>query len=473
MGYRKFGEYYLDPAARSLVGPNGRISMPVQPMDLLLILTERAGMIVTRDELRELIWHTPGVTDAAIDQAVRRLRRAFGDGRPNGRFIEAVPNLGYRFIAPVLAVGDPLAENGVANESEQVIATHVPPPQTAKRGARFWHVMVGLGLCAIAGLCLWRFSTAGSPSAWRIEGNRLIVLGEDGRKLWDHAFATGLQPDLYEHGRPCQFVDLTNTGRIDTVFWHWLPPAAHSMQSLMCFNPHGKLRWQYAADHAVTGADGQEHLPPYLPDQFRVVKPKTGSPHIVVSSHHHVSFANQVADLDGNGKLISEFWHRGHLTLVEVADLDGDGEPQILLAGVNDAPEYKRASIVIFDHRRISGGSRSPRGLGYFSGVGAGTEKAEIFFPRTPLSVSQEFNRVVELNVFPNRIQAIVGEGILLKEANLVFYELDYGLNVKSVTLNDYAVASLRKLEENGELPKGAHLTEPERLRRGVIVIRR
>jgi hypothetical protein len=44
------------------------------------------------------------------------------------------------------------------------------------------------------------------------------------------------------------------------------------------------------------------------------------------------------------------------------ADIDGDGEPEILLGGVNDALEYKRATLVIFDHRNISGASKNPNG---------------------------------------------------------------------------------------------------------------
>jgi DNA-binding winged helix-turn-helix (wHTH) protein len=392
VGYRTFGEFFLDPVARSFRGPSGPISMSAQPLDLLLILTERPGMVVTRDELRDVVWRSAVVPDATIDQAIRRLRVVISDDRMPPRFIETVSGEGYRFIAPVLVIEEPV------------------PSQ--KANFKSWHALVGFLICAIAGLWLWRILTPGSPSAWRIEGNRLVVLGADGRKLWDHAFTRELPPDRYERGRPCQFADLTNTGRLDTVFWFLPPSPAQGVPKLMCFNSVGKLRWEYAAEHSVTDANGREYTPPFLPERFAVVESKHGSAHIVVSSHHHVGFPNQVANLDGDGNLISEFWHRGHLSWMEVADLDGDGEPEVFLAGVNDAPEYKRASIVIFDHRKISGGSRSPLGIGYFKGVGPGTEKAEIFFPRTPLSASQEFNRVVELNVYPNRIMAIVAEGM-------------------------------------------------------------
>jgi hypothetical protein len=83
----------------------------------------------------------------------------------------------------------------------------------------------------------------------------------------------------------------------------------------------------------------------------------------VVSSNHHWSFPNQVAVLDGKtGKLLSEYWHRGHLLHMTITDIDGDGEPEVLLGGVNDAPEYKQATLVVFKVPMISGASKNPAG---------------------------------------------------------------------------------------------------------------
>src|SRR5438128_1763873 len=94
-----------------------------------------------------------------------------------------------------------------------------------------------------------------------------------------------------------------------------------------------------------------------------------------------------------------------------VTDLDGDGEPEVMLGGVNDAPEYANATVVIFDHRWISGASINRSGVPQFQALAPGTEKSIIRFPRTPLSQNLEFNRVREIVERGSRIIVIVVEG--------------------------------------------------------------
>ncbi len=80
-----------------------RLKLAEQPFQILAILLERPGEVVTRDELRERLW--PGDTfvdfDHGVNNAVMRLREALGDSPDRPRFIETLPRRGYRFIAPV------------------------------------------------------------------------------------------------------------------------------------------------------------------------------------------------------------------------------------------------------------------------------------------------------------------------------------------------------------------------------------
>jgi cholera toxin transcriptional activator len=77
--------------------------LQAQPLQVLLLLLERPGEVITREELRERIW--PANTfvdfDHGVNTAINKLRGAFGDSASNSRFIQTLPRMGYRFVAPV------------------------------------------------------------------------------------------------------------------------------------------------------------------------------------------------------------------------------------------------------------------------------------------------------------------------------------------------------------------------------------
>src|SRR4029077_2361664 len=70
-------------------------------MQVLVVLAERAGEVVTRDELMSRVWNGVFVTDAALHAAIRDLRRLFDDDAERPRVIETIRKRGYRLIAPV------------------------------------------------------------------------------------------------------------------------------------------------------------------------------------------------------------------------------------------------------------------------------------------------------------------------------------------------------------------------------------
>jgi DNA-binding winged helix-turn-helix (wHTH) protein len=82
-----------------------------QPFQVLLLLLARPAEVVTREELREKIW--PANTfvdfDHGVNTAINKLRGAFGDSASNSRFIQTVPRVGYRFVAPVEVLGNAVA----------------------------------------------------------------------------------------------------------------------------------------------------------------------------------------------------------------------------------------------------------------------------------------------------------------------------------------------------------------------------
>ena len=104
-----FGVFEVDLKACELRKHGLRIKLPEQPFQVLVVLLEKPGEIVTREELRNRLW--PGDTfvdfDHGLNNAVMRLREVLGDASENPRFVETIPRRGYRFIAPVVGSAFP------------------------------------------------------------------------------------------------------------------------------------------------------------------------------------------------------------------------------------------------------------------------------------------------------------------------------------------------------------------------------
>ena len=102
-GIVRFGVFELDLAAGELRKSGVRIRLQEQPLQLLVFLLQRPGIVVTRDDLRQKLWPADTFVDFdhSLNTAVNKLREALGDSSSSPRFIETLPRRGYRFIAPV------------------------------------------------------------------------------------------------------------------------------------------------------------------------------------------------------------------------------------------------------------------------------------------------------------------------------------------------------------------------------------
>ena len=98
-----FGGFTLDLRTGELFAAGHPTVLPSQPFRLLATLIERRGELVTRDELRRVLWPSDTFVDfePSLNAAMRRLRDVLGDSAETPRFIETLPRRGYRFIAPV------------------------------------------------------------------------------------------------------------------------------------------------------------------------------------------------------------------------------------------------------------------------------------------------------------------------------------------------------------------------------------
>ena len=99
----RFGDFVVDIRAGQLHRRGRKVSLREQPFEVLALLLERPGEIVTRQELRRRLWSGDVFVDFDnnLNTAVGRLREALGDSAEHPRFIETLPKRGYRFIASV------------------------------------------------------------------------------------------------------------------------------------------------------------------------------------------------------------------------------------------------------------------------------------------------------------------------------------------------------------------------------------
>jgi DNA-binding winged helix-turn-helix (wHTH) protein len=101
----RFGAFQLDLQAAQLL-KNGRVvRLKPQPFRLLELLVSRAGEVVTREEIRELLWGNDTFVDfdQGVNSAVKQVRDALGEDADRPLYVETVPKRGYRFVAPVEA----------------------------------------------------------------------------------------------------------------------------------------------------------------------------------------------------------------------------------------------------------------------------------------------------------------------------------------------------------------------------------
>jgi TolB-like protein/DNA-binding winged helix-turn-helix (wHTH) protein/Flp pilus assembly protein TadD len=98
-----FGIFQLDLKARELHKSGVKVKLQEQPFRVLALLVDRAGQVVTREELQQKVWPTDAYVafDQGLNNAIKKVRDALGDSADSPRFIETLARHGYRFIAPV------------------------------------------------------------------------------------------------------------------------------------------------------------------------------------------------------------------------------------------------------------------------------------------------------------------------------------------------------------------------------------
>src|SRR5262252_1156717 len=98
-----FGPFKLDLKAGELLQDGRKIRLQEQPFQVLKMLLQRPGEVVTREEIKKKLWPNDTIVefDHSINAAIKKLRLALGDSAEEPKYVETVARRGYRFICPV------------------------------------------------------------------------------------------------------------------------------------------------------------------------------------------------------------------------------------------------------------------------------------------------------------------------------------------------------------------------------------
>jgi eukaryotic-like serine/threonine-protein kinase len=229
-GKYRFGPFEVHTGARELSKSGTKIKLRGQPYLILEVLLGRAGEVVTREEIREKLWPADTFVDFehGLNTSVKKLRQVLCDSAEEPRYIETVPRLGYRFIAPVEVVTERInspaevpdlqrlkrdSENGHGSAASS--GTVAMPEAPAVRVAKLWKIAVPVLTVAllVAGGLYYR-----SHQSKSLTEKDTIVLADFANSTGDPVFDDTLKTALSVSLRQSPFLNvLSDSGVAKTL----------------------------------------------------------------------------------------------------------------------------------------------------------------------------------------------------------------------------------------------------------------
>ncbi|PYS57740.1 MAG: hypothetical protein DMF74_25295 [Acidobacteria bacterium] len=102
----EFGPYRLDSGERLLLRGDEVVPLTPKAFEMLLVLVENSGHVLTKEELMKRVWPDTIVEEANLSHNIYKLREALGEGRSGEKYIKTVPRRGYRFVGNVTELRD-------------------------------------------------------------------------------------------------------------------------------------------------------------------------------------------------------------------------------------------------------------------------------------------------------------------------------------------------------------------------------
>jgi hypothetical protein len=284
------------------------------------------------------------------------------------------------------------------------------------------------------------------PMNFHIRGSVLTIVDQYGRELWP--FDTGLsdlenedvyRPRFKPKSLGADYVpiwpyimirDINGDGRPEVLFSTQTVSQVRE-GTLFCFDDHGHELWRF-----VTGRElefgGQPFRAEYRIFGFNVDDyDGDGTLEILVLSHQKPDWPCQTVLLDPAGKLEGEYWNAGYFMDGQAGDVDGDGQKELVLSGVNN--EYRSGCVAVFEASRLWGHSPQKDEAYQSPSLSEGQQSAYILFPNSDVDAA-----IQQAGDPVNSFWIHEGDGLTAESCETqVIYDLDRSLFCRSVTLSN------------------------------------
>lgn len=160
----EFGPFRLDTRERLLARANVTIPLAPKAFDLLLVLIERHGHLLDKEELLQAVWPDSFVEESNLSSYIALIRKTLGEGESGQRYIETVPKRGYRFVAEVREARSAEEEVLIPEQVSATAATTSSPAKRAHRQTRIWRWLTALSILGLMiSAAVWWIAFRRSP----------------------------------------------------------------------------------------------------------------------------------------------------------------------------------------------------------------------------------------------------------------------------------------------------------------------
>ena len=206
--FYEFGRFRCDPPEHLLLCEGKPVALAPKAFEILVVLIQSKGRLLTKDQLMQQVWPDSFVEESNLTVNISALRRALGESTGGEQYIETVPKVGYRFVAPVTEIGnEPSAAEPV--EDREILPQEAPASSSPKWWRRWWvrAALMLLTLIIVSAL-LVSFRTA------RLTDKDTVVLADFANSTGDRVFDVALRQGLSSQLEQSPFLNLLSDERI-------------------------------------------------------------------------------------------------------------------------------------------------------------------------------------------------------------------------------------------------------------------
>ena len=194
-----FGAFQLDAQQKILLRDGERIALHPKTFATLLALVESGGAVITKDDLLAKVWPGTFVEESSLTKNIALLRKALRNGHDHSDYIETIPTVGYRFVAPMRqptngkeqSLPAPVPAPDIVATTDEPVGNEPPAPSPVP-SRRYWFAAVGILGLGIALLLLWNFNRQRQPN----DAEAVRKLYASGRAFWSKRTIEGIRQGL-------------------------------------------------------------------------------------------------------------------------------------------------------------------------------------------------------------------------------------------------------------------------------------